>query len=213
MPLPNRVTPFGDLEPATTRGLMLGNRGGRFHDAVSRAVNGRPWANRQWIVCTLDFKDRAHAFRAAARQVWEGSRYTELFFCDEVTALAAGHRPCMECRRAANLAYRDAVVRGGAFAARPSCPDLDRTLDVQRRDGRTKRTHRLDAAKLPDGAMIVVEGRALALLRNRALVWSHGGYVDAKPRPDGLVEVLTPPMSLAALAGGYPPLWHPSAGI
>jgi hypothetical protein len=213
MPLPNRVTPFGDLEAAPQRGLLFGNRGGRFHDAGSQSILGRPWVNRQWISCTLDFKHRAHAFRAAGRSVWEGSRYTELFFCDEVTALAAGHRPCMECRRTANLSYRDAAVRGGAFSVRPSCPDLDCALDNERREGRMKRMHLLDAAGLPDGAMIDLDGQALALLGPAALVWSHAGYRSALPRPRGMVDVLTPPVSLAALAGGYLPLWHPSVGI
>jgi hypothetical protein len=92
MPLPNRVRPDGSLFATPERGLFYGNRGGRFHDPASQAVPERLYATRQWLCCVLAFKGRK-------RKVW-GRGYTELFFCDEVTALAAGHRPCMECRRA-----------------------------------------------------------------------------------------------------------------
>jgi len=90
MPLQNRVSPFGELITTSARGLFMGNRGGRFHTA-DRTLTSRRWASRQWICCRLQFKQRH-------RKVW-GDSYTELFFLDEVTALAAGHRPCFECRR------------------------------------------------------------------------------------------------------------------
>lgn len=211
MTLPNRVAPDGALEASPARGLLMGNRGGRFHRGA--AVPGRPWASRQWIVCALDFKDRAGAFRAAGRRVWGAERYTELFFCDEVTALAAGHRPCMECRRAANLAYRDAARAGGAFAARPSCPELDARLDAERLEGRAKRLHRARMESLPDAAMVAIAGRFFAVRGNGLLPWSHAGYGAPVARSGGEVAVLTPPASLAALRGGYAPLWHPSALI
>ncbi len=183
--LPNRVTPFGELEASAERGLFFGNRGGRFHDPATRAVRGRPWASRQWIICACDFKERTQAFRAAGRQVWR-TRFTELFFCDEVTALAAGHRPCTECRRDASLAYRRALVAAGAFPALPRCPEVDARLDAERRDGRAKRLHRMDAAELPDGAMVAVAGRAFAIREGALLEWSQGGYLAAAPLPAGL---------------------------
>ncbi|MGL4241245.1 MAG: hypothetical protein ACRCTI_09045, partial [Beijerinckiaceae bacterium] len=103
MTLPNRVDPFGDLVATPERGLWLGNRGGRFHCERTRTVRGRPWASRQWICCVLSFKNRQ-------RQVWSRG-YTELFFTDEATALAAGHRPCFECRRADAVAFAAAWAR------------------------------------------------------------------------------------------------------
>lgn len=211
MTLPNRVRPDGTLEADPARGLLMGNRGGRFHQG--EAVPGRPWATRQWIICLLDFKGRAAGFRTAGRRVWGGDRYTELFFCDEVTALAAGHRPCMECRRAANLAYREAARVGGAFAARPCCPELDAVLDRERREGRAKRHHRAALDDLPDGAMVSMGGRAYAARGQFLLPWSHAGYGPPVARPGGEAAVLTPPASLAALRAGYAPLWHPSALI
>ena len=97
MPLPNRVRPDGTLFADPARGSMFGNRGGRFHDPDRHVVPRRIHASRHWLCCVLAFKDRR-------RRVW-GQGYTELFFCDEVTALAAGHRPCMECRRRDALAH------------------------------------------------------------------------------------------------------------
>lgn len=203
MPLPNRVAPDGGLLAAPARGLLMGNRGGRFHDPQTRALPRRIQASRQWICCVLSFKNRR-------RPVWSRG-YTELFFCDEVTALAAGHRPCMECRRADALAYRAALVEGLGLSETPLFPAIDRLLDGERRDGRAKRLHRLPAETLPDGAMIADEGRFLALRADTALPWSPTGYVGRQARPTGMVSVLTPPASLAALARGYRPLWHPSA--
>ena len=211
MSLPNRVTPFGDLESTPARGLFFGNRGGRFHDAASQSVKGRPWASRQWIICLNDFKGRREQRKAAGRTVWDGRRFTELFFCDEVTALAAGHRPCMECRRADAIAYRKAVVAGGAFMTLPSCPELDARLDAERRTGRTKRLHAMSFDALPDGAMVAVDGKPFAVRGMQLLPWSHRGYAAIRPRPSGVAQCLTPPASLAALAGGYNPLWHCSA--
>jgi hypothetical protein len=206
MTLPNRVTPFMSLEAAPARGLLMGNRGGRFHDPATRAVPGRPWCSRQWICCVLSFKGRQRA-------VW-GAGYTELFFCDEVTALASGHRPCMECRRADAMAFRSATMIGGAFDHMPSCPDLDRRLDAERRIGRAQRRHARACAGLPDGAMLGRGGQAFAVKAGRLLLWSQAGYARASlPLPDGEAEVLTPPVTLAALAAGYRPLWHPSAAL
>jgi hypothetical protein len=204
MPLPNRVAPDGALFATAARGLLMGNRGGRFHDPQSRALPRRIQASRQWICCVLTFKERRRA-------VWSQG-YTELFFCDEVTALAAGHRPCMECRRQHALAYRTALVRGLGLRQSPLFPEIDRLLDEERRDGRAKRLHRRSAKTLPDAAMIRDGARILALRGDAALLWSPDGYVGTVRRPAGEVTVLTPPASLAALAEGYRPLWHPSAG-
>lgn len=205
MPLPNRVRPDGTLFADSARGTIYGNRGGRFHDPATHELPSRIQATRQWLCCVLSFKGRQ-------RKVW-GRGYTELFFCDEVTALAAGHRPCMECRREDALAYREALVRGVGLPETPLFPEIDRILDADRRDGRVKRTHQLTAERLPDGAMLHCDDGAsfLALRGASALLWSPSGYVGRRERPLGLVTVLTPPATLAALEHGYRPQWHPSA--
>jgi hypothetical protein len=206
MPLPNRVRPDGTLFADPARGTFYGNRGGRFHDPAAHEVPARVQATRQWLCCVLSFKGRK-------RKVW-GRGYTELFFCDEVTALAAGHRPCMECRRPDALAYRAALVSGLGLPETPLFPEIDRILDADRLDGRTKRTHPLPAEPLPDGAMLLSDdGRDFLALRGAsALLWSSGGYVARRARPTGTVTVLTPPATLAALAHGYNPQWHATAG-
>ena len=206
MPLPNRVRPDGSLFADPARGTFYGNRGGRFHDPTAHEVPTRIQATRQWLCCVLSFKGRK-------RKVW-GRGYTELFFCDEVTALAAGHRPCMECRRQDALAYREALVRGLGLPETPLFPEIDRILDADRRDGRMKRTHGMPAERLPDGAMLLTDDGAnfLALRGTSALLWSACGYIARRERPTGMVTVLTPPATLAALDHGYNPQWHPSAG-
>src|SRR6476646_8354138 len=131
MPLQNRVTPFGELIASPARGTLLGNRGGRIHDD-ERKLTARRWTSKQWICCQLDFNNRH-------RKVW-GDGYTELFFLDEVTALAAGHRPCFECRRADAKAFAEkwAEAWGGGI---PYAPEMDEVLHAERLTGREKRTH------------------------------------------------------------------------
>ncbi|HEX8165944.1 MAG TPA: hypothetical protein VF601_09165 [Beijerinckiaceae bacterium] len=195
MPLQNRVTPFGELVADAGRGLLFGNRGGRFHDPATRRLRTRRWASKQWIVCLLAFKGRH-------REVWK-TGYTELFFLDEVTALAAGHRPCCECRRAAARGFHAAVVAAGEPPS--SLDEIDARLHCERLDGRGKRLHRRIAERLPDGAMITLGDKAFAVRGDAILPWSPAGYGAPRPRPSGMVEVLTPPLALAALAGGYAP--------
>jgi hypothetical protein len=201
MPLQNRVDPFGDIFAHPARGGFMGNRGGRIH-RDDRTLAARRFASRQWICCRLDFKGRQ-------RQVF-GHGYTELFFLDEVTALAAGHRPCFECRRADAIAFAESW-RGNA--QRPSAPEMDAVLHGERLNGRGKRTHRAPLDALPDGAMIARNGHAFALRGKRLLPWSPSGFAQDLPRPDEeIAEVLTPPAIVAALRAGYRPHWHQSAG-
>src|ERR1700744_2450098 len=145
MPLQNRVDPFGDLKAVTVRGTLFGNRGGRFHTAA-KTLTRRRWASRQWIGCVLDFKGRQ-------RDVW-GRYYTELFFLDEVTALAAGHRPCFECRRHDADAFAEFWGKTRGLPVRALAPDMDKVLQGERLSGHAKRMHRRRTDRLPEGAMI-----------------------------------------------------------
>lgn len=200
MPLQNRVSPFGHLFVTPARGLLMGNRGGRLHDA-RRKLASRRWVSKQWICCKLEFNDRR-------RKVWaEG--YSELFFLDEVTAFAAGHRPCFECRRrdAENFATLFSNTKQRATAAA-----MDEVLHGERLAGQDKRMHLRAIDELPDGAMIALGGDAFAVRGWRLLRWTLTGYAEAQPRPRRIeVEVLTPPSIAAVLKAGYAPLWHPSA--
>ena len=201
MPLQNRVDPFGELIATPALGTLYGNRGGRFH-RDDQTLGQRRWASRQWICCVLRFKNRHN-------KVWT-RRYTDLFFLDEVTALAAGHRPCFECRRASANAFAEkwAQTKGGDF---PYVEEMDSALQAERLDGRAKRMHRMPFSGLPDGAFVSLDNAAYAVRGSHLLRWSETGYVEKIARPGGNATVLTPPSIVAVLAAGYQPQWHPSA--
>ncbi len=200
MSLQNRVSPFGDLFATSARGTLMGNRGGRLHDGA-RKLGTRRWINKQWICCKPEFNNRH-------RQVW-GDGYTELFFLDEVTAFAAGHRPCFECR------HKDALRFAALFSGkrqRASAREMDDVLHAERLDEKAKRTHRRNIDDLSDGAMIALDGEAFAVRGKALLRWTPSGYSDSKPRPRNRdVDVLTPPAMLIVLSRGYEPRWHSSA--
>jgi hypothetical protein len=194
-PLQNRVDPFGVSHAVEARGGMFGNRGGKLHDPDTRRLTGRSHASRRWIACVLSFRERR-------RDVW-GDSYTELFFLDEATALAAGHRPCFECRRAAALSYRSRFPAAGGGL--PSADAMDRVLHVER----LARVRPILAAAavraLPDGAMVADGAAAFLVLGGRLRRWSFGGYGPPDDVPDRSLMLLTPPASVAALAAGYRP--------
>ena len=182
----------------------MGNRGGRIHTDDGRLTKRR-WASRQWICCVLDFKGRQ-------RDVW-GRFYTELFFLDEVTALAAGHRPCFECRRREAEAFAEQWRQAFELQRRPRAGEMDLVLHAERLDGRDKRRHGRTIDGLPDAALIALAEDAYAVRGNTLLRWTANGYDARKLRPRGTTaDVLTPPAVLGVLAAGYRPQWHPSAG-
>ena len=177
MPLQNRVTPAGDLVAVAARGRFFGNRGGRFH-REDRTLGVRRWASRAWICCVLEFKGRH-------RTVW-GHGYTELFFLDEPTALAAGHRPCLECRRHDAMRFAQCWAAAHGFAERPRAAEMDRVLHLERLEGRRKRRHSLPIDTLPDGAMLRFSGAPEAIFAvrgDRLLPWSPQGYGEPQSRP------------------------------
>jgi hypothetical protein len=205
----NRVTPFSDILATPERGTFMGNRG-VLHDAAGQLR--RRWQGQRWLVCVLDFRGRK-------RQVMAPDRYTELFFLDEATALAAGHRPCAECRHARFLAFCDAwkaVHPGDGGAGRPSADAIDRRLHAERlTSARIKRTFTADGDVLPDGTFVVVETwgpEAYLVGGDTLLAWSPAGYRERRPRPRGeRVRVLTPASTVAVLRAGYVPDVHASA--
>jgi hypothetical protein len=203
MPLQNRVDPFGKLNAVAARGTLFGNRGGRFH-TNAKTLTARRWVSRRWICCVLDFKGRQ-------RDVW-GRFYTELFFLDEPTALAAGHRPCFECRRKDAEAFAETWRKAFRLHTPPSADAMDEVLHDERLRGRDKRLHRRDIDALPDGAFVALDGEAFVVRGDTLLRWTCKGYDGSRPRPRGIaVDVLTSPAILAVLSAGYQPHWHPSA--
>jgi hypothetical protein len=194
-PLQNRVDPFGELYATPARGGFMGNRGGRFH-RPDQTLGRRRWVTKQWIACLC-------AFRGRQRDAW-GRFYTELFFLDEIAALAAGHRPCFECRRADAEAFRAAFGEG----KRMSAPAMDAILHAERLDGSRKRLHFADFNSLPDGAMVALDQRAFAVRGDALFAWTFDGYRARFPRPAGsTASLLTPPSIVRALKRGYLPQW------
>lgn len=201
-PRQNRVLPTGEIvaDPAY-RGDFMGNRG-ILHDADQRLGTAR-WRHKAWICCSLSFKGRQ-------REVMQPGRYTELFFLDEAVALAAGHRPCAECRRSDYNRFRSAWA--AAHGPEPRAGLIDATLHAARttRD-RAQRRHVAQARDLPCGAMLLWDGAAHLVHGPSILPFSPAGYGARRPRPEAPVTVLTPAPSVAVLAAGYAPTLHASA--
>lgn len=208
MPLQNRVDPRGRIVADPGRGTMTGNRG-ILHDEAGRIV--RNHASPAWINCVLSWP-------GVRRQVMTRRTWTELFFLDEATALAAGHRPCAYCRRGAYNSFVEAWSNGNPLLAptgRRRAPIIDRVLHRERRasDG-SKATTWLAADDLPTATMVVLDRQPhLIVGRAEAAPWSFGGYGRSLQLPAGSIEVLTPPSTVGALVCGYAPDIHPSASL
>lgn len=203
MPLQNRVMPFGDIVAIPQRGLFTGNRG-IIHDPATRRLLKKRWSTKAWIVCVCEYKGRR-------RKVMGGRSWTELFFLDEATAFAAGHRPCFFCRYKDATAFRDAFARGNGIAS-PRASAMDEILHRERLAHRTKRLHPLPdpVGDLPDGAMIADDDKAYLMMKGQPLRWSPDGYKIAE-QPIAAPTLITPPSTLNALRAGYRVVLHPTA--
>jgi hypothetical protein len=203
MPLQNRVTPSGEIVSTPQRGLFTGNRG-IIHDPATKTLLKRRWSSKAWITCTCEFRGRR-------RDVMATRSWTELFFLDEATAFAAGHRPCFYCRPNDANHFRAAWERGNGVA-NVRAPGIDETLHHERLDAKAKRLHALPMPidALPDGAMVQAGGKSYLILKRRSLMWSFEGYHELATQPRDAV-LLTPPSTLRAFSAGYRPALHPSA--
>jgi hypothetical protein len=203
MPLQNRVTPTGEIIATPHRGMFTGNRG-IIHDPATKTLLRKRWASPAWIICVCEF-------RGWRRKVMGTRSWTELFFLDEATALAAGHRPCFFCRRDDANRFRAAWEQGNG-TSNLRAGDIDAELHRERLDHGQKRLHALPApwTELPDGAMVQARGESYLIVQGRALLWSAAGYVEALDSIDEAM-LLTPPSTLRALRAGYRPVLHPSA--
>lgn len=211
MPLQNRVDPSGKIHAISARGLFTGNRG-VIHDPDSRTLLKRRWTTKAWIICDCGYRNRKReVFGRNART--GGAGWTNLFFLDEITALAAGHRPCFECRRA--KASEFIACFGQAFGvSRPRVADIDERLHPERVEVLGRKIVAADIAALPDGAVLRHGDRYLALRLKTLLAWSFEGYgasIDIAQLDAGELSVVTPATTISVLRAGYRPVWHPSA--
>lgn len=203
MPLQNRVTPTGDIIATPHRGMFTGNRG-IIHDPATKTLLKKRWSSPAWITCLCEF-------RGWRRPVMARRSWTELFFLDEATAFAAGHRPCFFCRRDDAKRFRAAWEAGNGVSG-VSAKAMDAVLHRERLDRGKKRLHELPMplAQLPDGAMVQQGMESFLVIQGGALLWSLAGYARAK-RELGSPMLLTPPSVLRALGAGYKSLLHPTA--
>lgn len=209
MPLQTRVTPFGELVAESWRGQFMGNRG-CLHDAQGRIGRAR-WRHRCWVCCLTEFRGR---HRPVMPPPGYRTRYTALFFWDEACALAAGHRPCGECRHRDHQRYKAAWLAAGQQGQRAS--EIDRVLHAARID-RTRSQRRVPVSwrSLPDGAMVVSSDspdQACLVWKGTLFAWSPGGYLPCHPDRPEQVSLLTPEPTVAAIAAGYRPIVGPFRG-
>jgi hypothetical protein len=194
MPLQNRVTPLSEVVAVPDRGLVYGNRG-CLHDSAGRIV--RRYGTRRWIACRLEFKGWHRS------PLMQTGKLTELFFLDEATAFAAGHRPCAECRR-------EDYTRFLAILGAGRADEIDVRLHGERLGPYARRPLR----ELPDGAFVLRDGEPWLVLGDEILRWTPGGYGEHAARPRGDALVVTAPSFLAVLGSGWQgavPLFHPTA--
>ena len=203
MPLQNRVTPTGEIIATPERGLFTGNRG-IIHDPATRTLLKKRWSTPAWLTCLCEFRGRR-------RKVMGGRSWTELFFLDEATAFAAGHRPCFFCRREDAMRFR-AAWESGNRVGDLRAPDMDAVLHRERLDKGKKRLHplpmRLD--DLPDGAMVQEGAASFLIAWGRAFRWLPGGYSKSEA-PLKQAMLLTPPSTMRAFTAGYRVVLHPTA--
>jgi len=205
MTLQNRVTPLGELIADPARGLVYGNRGS-LHDDQGRIR--RRYAGKRWIACRLRFKDWHRS------SLMQPGRFTELFFLDEATAFAAGHRPCALCRREDHRRFVELWV--ARHPGQRGVDAMDAQLHEERVDPATRghRLHRVESDQLPDGAFVLRDGDPWLVLAGELLRWTASGYTDREPRPREETAILvTPPSLVEVLRTGWDgavPFLHPS---
>ncbi|MCA6122849.1 hypothetical protein J6500_13210 [Bradyrhizobium sp. WSM 1704] len=204
MPLQNRVTPTGEIVASEHRGTFTGNRG-IIHDPATRTLLKRRWSSPAWLTCVCEFRGRRR--KVMSRQSW-----TELFFLDEATAFAAGHRPCFYCRREDAKRFRVAWEQGNRVSDL-KVKAMDAVLHAERLDRGRKRLHPLPVPlhQLPDGTMVHESEESYLVAGGATLRWSFSGYRRADAA--GTAMLLTPPSTVRAFQAGYRPALHPSAMV
>ncbi len=200
----NRIDPIGNFHAVPAKGTLMGNRG-ILHDDSQTII--RPHKLQNWVTCALSFKDRK-------RTIMAPGKYTELFFLDEATAFAAGHRPCGECRRERYREFTDVWRRahGEPEAGRTLPLTIDKTLHAARIDRkRQKITFEAPVESLPDGTMFLDGDEIVLAWRGRHLLWNFEGYRERARHSPGDVTVVTPRPLVDVFKIGFTPSVHTSA--
>lgn len=200
MPLKNRIDPWGKFNAVKARGKWLGNRGILHNDEKEIIA---PWRHKSWVTCRLEFKNRK-------REIFSPNHYSELFFLDEATALAAGHRPCAECRRERYNEFKSAWLAANREPSFVSVPikKIDNQLHSERAiPGGDKVTFNSKFSEVPIGAFIELNELAVLVWNGKLYQWSPSGYSPYSKSPDldAKVTVLTPKSFFVMLQNGFIP--------
>lgn len=197
--LQNRVDPFGNFIVTSARGSFMGNRGVIHKDKkIVRAFN-----HKAWIICLLEFKGRK-------RTVMMPDRWTELFFLDEATAFAAGHRPCFECRREDAQRFKSFWIKGNPeqhFTMKTSVQQIDNIIHTERIDHEKRKvTHQRRFADISDGTFVLLDEEPFVLSKNKLHRWTPSGYKESiSIDSNSWLTVLTPRSVVNAFRAGYVP--------
>ncbi len=194
MPLQNRVDPYGDIRFSAHRGAFTGNRG-VIHNENQEIV--KPFRVKRWIICLLKYKNYK-------RKVMTPNRWTELFFLDEATALAAGHRPCTFCQRHRSIAFREIWVAANQAFFELSDIKVDAIDNILHQERINPEKPVLQIDELPDGVFVEFDGKPYLIFEGKLFEWSFGGYLSSQEKPSKiLVKLLTPPSTARALQNGF----------
>lgn len=206
--LKNRVDPWGKPQVTPERGAWMGNRG-ILHDDKKQIV--KPWQHKGWVTCRLKYGESTRTGNSSREKLFTPGNYSELFFLDEATAFAAGHRPCSQCR---NKRYKEfkqawaAANRDLISSDDPPYKEMDEVLQGERvlPDGE-KKTYVAALDSLPEGTMVELDGKAYLVWRRRLYQWSFSGYTEdkAKRAPTSPVKVLTPASIVKMYSRGFLP--------
>lgn len=207
MPLQNKVDPWGNLVAVKARGEYLGNRG-ILHDKEKNIL--KPWAHKKWVICELSFK-------GIKRRLFSDNKYSELFFLDEATALAAGHKPCAHCRRSRYSEFKELWRQANGLSEFESLSSeqMDSQLHKERVSSeRTKKTFEASYGSLPDGTFIELNNGAHLVWENNIYRWSYQGYSRGEDSiaKNQLVKVITPKTIVRMYSSGFKPFVHKTIG-
>ena len=205
MPLQNRVQPTGEIIIDPARGAFTGNRG--IIHRPDKTLGTARWSHHAWICCTLDWQGRK-------RPLMTGRNWTELFFLDEAVAMAAGHRPCGYCRRAAYTRFTAAWEDHAG--ARAKAPEMDKLLHNARvqSHSRAQIRHKANLAEMPEGTMILRGDGAYLVSVSTLQRYQRANYAPPVARPKlETVTVLTPKPMIDVLRAGFRPCLHASAHL
>ncbi len=203
MPLQNRVDPWGNILATSARGTLLGNRG-ILHNGKKQII--KTYQHQSWVACKLKFKGRK-------RKLMSPRNYTELFFLDEATAFAAGHRPCCECRRERYIEFKDFWVRANLKKQvdNVKVSVINKIMHKDRISKRVKTTYKANINELPDSTIFSNKNSAYMIFKNKIYLWSFEGYcLQSRINLPDEVDVLTPKSIVNAFDLGFKPGIHES---